>query len=227
MELPFTTEQFLDVFTQYNRAIWPMQIVGYLLGIAAVALAVRQTRYSDRIIAGILGLYWIWMGVAYHLMNFSAINKAAFGFGTAFVVQGALFLLGGALAGRLTFRASRRPTALVGGAFIAYAMVGYPALGAILGHSYPASPVFGVAPCPTVIFTYGLLLWSSARVPAYLLVVPLLWTLLGFSAAASLGMREDFGLGVAGLLGTVLLVLRDRMPTAGSQWSQRQYLETP
>ena len=31
MNLPFTVEQFLDVFAQYNQAVWPIQIVAYVL----------------------------------------------------------------------------------------------------------------------------------------------------------------------------------------------------
>ena len=30
--LPFTPEQFLAVFVNYNNAIWPIQIAAYLLG---------------------------------------------------------------------------------------------------------------------------------------------------------------------------------------------------
>jgi integral membrane sensor domain MASE1 len=53
--LPFTREQFLGVFVTYNDAIWPLQIVTYLLGIVVVvALLFRHGRPSDRIIAGVL-----------------------------------------------------------------------------------------------------------------------------------------------------------------------------
>ena len=38
--LPFTREQFLAAFVTYNEAIWPAQLVAYLLGLAAVALLV-------------------------------------------------------------------------------------------------------------------------------------------------------------------------------------------
>ena len=42
--LPFTTEEFLDVFGRYNQAILPMQTVAYGLGFAAVLLALRPGR---------------------------------------------------------------------------------------------------------------------------------------------------------------------------------------
>jgi hypothetical protein len=95
---------------------------------------------------------------------------------------------------------------------IVYAMIIYPILGTLLGHGYPRSPSFGVAPCPTTIFTFGLLLLTSARVPKSLLVIPFLWSLLGFTAAFLLGVPEDIGLLVAGFLGVALLFWRDRMP---------------
>jgi Family of unknown function (DUF6064) len=91
-----------------------------------------------------------------------------------------------------------------------YAMLIYPLIGTLLGHGYPRSPSFGVAPCPTTIFTFGLLLWTNARVPKIVLIIPFLWALLGFSAALSLGVREDLGLLLAGVLSVAMLLWRDR-----------------
>ena len=65
-------------------------------------------------------------------------------------------------------------------------------LGYFLGHRYPAAPSFGL-PCPTTIFTLGLLLWKRDKMPAWLFLIPLLWSAIGFSAALVLGMKEDVG----------------------------------
>ena len=62
MNIPFTAEQFLEIFEKYNLAIWPMQVIAYLLSIAAVLLAIKKIRYSDRIISAVLSCYWVWMG---------------------------------------------------------------------------------------------------------------------------------------------------------------------
>jgi hypothetical protein len=75
-------------------------------------------------------------------------------------------------------------------------------------------PVFGVAPCPTTIFTFGILLWTTDRVPKYLLVIPLLWALVGTFAALSLGIPEDYALPVAALISLALLIWRDRSHAA-------------
>ena len=38
--LPFTREQFLGMFETYNQAIWPAQVLAYVLGAVAVALLI-------------------------------------------------------------------------------------------------------------------------------------------------------------------------------------------
>jgi len=210
VEIPFTVEQFFDVFGIYNSAIWPAQILAYVLGIVALALAFRESRLSTRIVSGILALFWIWMGVFYHIVHFSVINPAAWIFGSFCILQGLLFFLIGTIFGRLTFRFILKPTSIIGGCFILYAMVVYPLLGVIFGHSYPRAPMFGVAPCPTTIFTFGILLWAIKSVPAYLLIIPLIWSIVGMSAAVNLRVPQDYGLVVAGVLGTALILIQNR-----------------
>src|SRR6476646_5210468 len=95
MKLPFTTEDFLKVFEKYNLAVWPMQYALYLIAIAAVILGVKTTSYSSKYISFILAVLWLWMGIVYHLLFFTLINKAAYGFGLIFIIQGVLFLVPG------------------------------------------------------------------------------------------------------------------------------------
>jgi hypothetical protein len=210
MKIPFTIEQFFSVFKTYNTAIWPAQVLAYVIGLAALALAIHESRLSARIISGILAIFWIWMGAVYHILYFREINPAALTFGIFFILQGLLFLVAGTVLGRLSFRFSLKAFPIMGGCFILYAMVAYPLLGIRLGHSYPGAPMFGVAPCPTAIFTFGMLLWTSRSVPVYLLVIPLLWSIVGMSAAVSLHVPQDYGLVIAGILGTVLILIKNR-----------------
>ena len=210
MNIPFTVEQFFDVFGSYNTAIWPAQVLAYLLGMAALALAFRESKLSTRIVTGILAFFWVWMGVFYHIVHFSMINPAAWIFGFFYILQGLLFLLIGTVFGRLAFRFIPKPLPVIGVCFILYAMVAYPLLGIRFGHSYPRAPMFGVAPCPTTIFTFGILLWATKPVPAYLLVIPLLWSIVGMSAAVNLQVAQDYGLVVAGFIGTALTLIQNR-----------------
>jgi hypothetical protein len=209
MKLPFSVEQFLSIFQTYNNAIWPMQILLNLLALIAIVLAFRKTSVSSKIISAILGFLWLWTGVVYHLVYFSSINKAAYIFGALCVAQGLIFFITGVYRSSLSFRFQPNVQGIIGALFILYALIVYPVLGYLLGHVYPASPTFG-APCPTTIFTFGLLLWTDKLFPRYILVIPLLWSIVGFSAALSLTIREDVGLLIAGLLGTLLILLRKR-----------------
>jgi hypothetical protein len=208
MNLPFTAEQFFALFAHYNLAIWPLQLVACALGLAAVVLAARLTPLAGRAVAGILAAFWLWDGAIYHLVFFRQINPIASLFGLFFVVEAGLLLAYGVAWRRLAFRARADAAGVVGALFIGYALVVYPLIGLLLGHGYPRVPLFGVAPCPTPIFTFGMLLWAGGRVPRVLLVIPLLWALIGTSAAVSLGVPQDFGLAAAGTLGTAFALWR-------------------
>ena len=202
MKVPFNVEEFLNVFAAYNQAIWPAQIVAYGLGLLALVLIARGHRHAGRVTAAILAALWVWNGAAYHIAFFSPINPAAFGFGALFVVQGLLFLYFGVVQARLSFQVSRSAASIAGVLTLAYAAVVYPLIGHFAGHNYPFAPMFGVAPCPTTIFTFGLLALADRKVPKLLLVAPLLWTLIATNAALSFGIYEDYGLLPAAVVGT-------------------------
>lgn len=62
MNLPFTVDQFLSVFEQYNHSVWPMQIVLNLLGLTAIALCVKRFHLSNKIVSAILAFLWSLVG---------------------------------------------------------------------------------------------------------------------------------------------------------------------
>ena len=214
MTLPFTLEQFLDVFGRYNEVIWPAQIAAYLAAFGLLALIAAGSAYAGRIGTVVLGAMWLANGIGYHIGYFSEINAAALAFGGLFVLQAVLIGWLGLVERRLEFAFRGTPTSLIAGALIAYAMLAYPLLGLALGHFYPRAPVFGVAPCPTTIFTLGMLLLARPAAPAWLFAIPLAWSAVGGSAAFVLGIGEDLGLLVAGIAVIALLSL-GRNPKKG------------
>jgi hypothetical protein len=177
MALPFSADEFFRALRQYNEAVWPAQWILGVLAIVAVVLLWKA--HAPGFVLGILAFFWAWMALVYHLVFFDPINRAAFLFAVAFVVQAALL----DRARRTTLAIHRsRLSAIVGGALIAYALIGYPALGYVFGHRYPANPTFGL-PCPTVIFTLGALTAMGRTFPRRLLVIPALWAVVATSAA--------------------------------------------
>ena len=207
---PFTADVYFSLFETYNSAIWPAQLVAYGLGIVALVLAVWPLAAGGRIVLAVLSAFWLWNGIAYHLMYFFQINFAALGFAVLFALQGVLFAAI-AIGGRRRFRFQPDVIGWSGVLFCLFALVGYPLLGWIAGHGWPRAAAFGVAPAPTTIFTFGVLMMLEGRVPLYLAVIPLLWSLAGGSAAVFLlRIPEDWSLLLGGVVGFGLLVWKRR-----------------
>lgn len=214
--LPFTSEQFLGVFVHYNQAIWPIQIAAYVLGALSIASLFRRTRAADRVIAGILAAMWLWTGVAYHALSFSAINNAAYIFAALFIIQGCYLIYAGVYRDQIRFGLRPILATGVGISLVAYAAIAYPLIGLATGHRYPEIPMFGVTPCPVAIFTFGMLLLTMRPVPSWLFVVPFVWSLIGGSAAVLLNVPQDWLLLVSGFITSLLVFLRDRHQTLQS-----------
>jgi len=211
MKLPFNTRQFLDVFKSYNQAIWPLQLVFILLAVITVCLVIWKPIISGKIIPCILALLWMWMGGVYHLVFFSTINEAANIFGLLFILQGILFLRY-AIIKSPAFELKKDIDGIAATALIIYSLVAYPAIGYYSGHGYPYSPTFGL-PCPTTIFTFGLLLMTRKNCPVSILIIPFIWSVFGFSAAFHFGIVEDIWLLFSGLLTTSIFLFRNKLNT--------------
>jgi uncharacterized membrane protein YphA (DoxX/SURF4 family) len=58
------------------------------------------------------------------------------------------------------------------------------------------------------IFTFGVLLLTTDRIPRWLLIIPVIWSFVGGSAAFLLGVAPDWLLLVSGVMTIVLLNTR-------------------
>ncbi len=209
MQTPFTVQEFFDVLKMYNLDVYPMQWV--LLGLAIVTLGLQLVRGESRhrLSSLILAFFWGWMAVAYHIKYFMMINPAAKLFAALFVIEAVLLLWMGVIRGRMRFGYPGGPRFYTGMILILYALVVYPLLGGSFGHEFPASPTFGL-PCPTTIFTVGVFFLLLTPFPRMVLIVPLLWSAIGSTAAFRFGVREDLGLLAAGLALIALLFVPQR-----------------
>ena len=212
MKTPFTVDQFLSNIKSYNQAVFPIQIIFYLLSVITIYLVIKPVSKSDKIISGLLAFFWLWMGIIYHLIFFTVINKAAYFFSTVFILQGILFFNLGVFQNKLSFRFRSDGHGITGIILILFALIVYPVLGCLFGHVYPNSPTFGL-PCPTTIFTFGLLLLSDKKCPVAILIIPSIWSVIGFTAAFNFGIVEDAGLLVSGLLTLPMILIKNRKYT--------------
>jgi hypothetical protein len=198
MDLPFTTEQFLDVFKIYNLAVWPAQYILLFSALLMIFVLLRRMNNSNLYISLGLVFLWLWMGIVYQISFFTAINKAAYIFGTLFILQGLLFYYSGVLRKEMLFEYQKNFKGIIAIIFFLYALIFYPLLSYTFGHKYPYNPTFGL-PCPTTIFTFGVLL-LMIKPKKILFIIPLVWSVIGFTAARKLGIFEDIGLLVAGIV---------------------------
>lgn len=215
--MPFTQAEFLSVFEQLNRAILPLQLFAYAGAALAVVLVVFRTdRLSDLVAGGVLAAFWAFTGTVYFLGFFRDSSGIAVPAGVLFLLQAGL-LAAATARGRLRLVPSAGARSWLAWALVVYAALGYPIVGTLAGHWFPRAPVLGVTPCPTVIFTWGFLLLVEGKPPRALLPIPLLWSLVGASAAVAIGVPEDLGLPIAALLAlAALLGPRHAAPTDGT-----------
>jgi hypothetical protein len=150
----------------------------------------------------LLAFLWLWMAVVYHALYFRSINPAASVFAAIFLLQAALLAWTVRTPGSI--QPDRSLQGILGLALVVYALLLYPIVGAAVGHAYPANPTFGL-PCPTTLFTMGILLWARPTRPA-LLFMPILWSIVGLTAALRLGVLEDSALAVSAIAGVALIV---------------------
>lgn len=215
MQLPFTIVQFFGVFRLYNSTVWPAQVLLVLLAVLAIVFIALRRPWSGAAVSAILALLWVWIGAAYHLAFFARINPVAYGFGALSIAGGLLFAWHGVICRRFEFAFDRSFRAGLGIALLAFALVVYPLWSTLAGHGYPELPTFGL-PCPTTIFTIGVLaLASGARLRA-VLAVPILWSLVGGQAAFLLDVKPDLGLLVAGVVAVGLFIWPARLGKASS-----------
>lgn len=198
MNIPFSTEEFFQVIENYNRAMFPIQLVILLLAIAGIVLLFTKHSGSNRFNSGFLGFLWMWSGSVYHLIYFTEINKAAYLFGILFITQGALFFLESFGRNRIKLSIGRSPMHYLGYFFIIYGLVVYPFIEFLVEGTIFKTISLGL-PCPTTILTFGVLMLTRGRIPGYLLIIPALWALIGVNAAFNFGVYQDVIMLVAAL----------------------------
>lgn len=202
--MPFTADQFLDVFAAYNAALWPFAVTLWIVTVLTCGALISRSTNWTVVHRSLLAGHWIWAGTVYHALFFTTINPAAWLFAALFVAQGAMFIA--LRSPDLSFVDRPGPIRLVvSSVLIGYSLI-YPFIVWADGFAYPRMPTFGV-PCPTVLLTIGFLVASST--PSLVLaVIPLGWSLLGVSAVWLFGVRADAALPVAGIVLAADLIFR-------------------
>jgi hypothetical protein len=211
MKIPFTTEQFFTVFEHYNQSVFPVQLILILLGIWVSYRIHSGKKAHKKQVDFLMAVLWIWSGLVYHIVNFSAINKAAIVFGSLYILQGLLFLFVATKEQTTDAINQKGIKGYLGYFFLVFGLLLYPIIGFLLEQTPERIISLGL-PCPTTLFTLGILILRSPKIPWYLLIIPCLWSLIGLSAAINFGVFQDYMM----IIGAVIVCVFQRKKTGES-----------
>jgi len=112
----------------------------------------------------------------------------------AFVLEAILLVVAGLVRRDLVFAPRWNLSSVLGALFMCYGLVAYPIIEMLGGHPLRESPLFGLSPCVTVFFAFGLLLWALNAAPDNV----------------AMGHVPDFPLILVGAVTVGLIIWRDR-----------------
>ena len=211
---------FFSMLSDYHHQTQPFALFGFVLGFSLMLLFLSSWPPKNRIILIGLAFLWAWNGLV--LFTYMSASLAP----ATYALQGILFPVQGLLLGHFALSGDGPELSFesmagkLGLAIMFTALFIYPIVGNLLGHSFPAAPVFP-EPCPTTIFTFGILLGIRGKVPVHLIVIPFFWSLMGIVAVTKLGVKADAIEVVVGVACTIAILARNR------NWSQNNARPAP
>jgi len=196
-------EVFFNNVSAYNVSIFPMQIITLVVAIILTYLLfVRPSTGVNKLIKIYLSFTFIWFAL---MFPFEGVLKIIFGL--VHIVIAILFFID-IFTAKIEFKfpeTSCKRYFMLFLIFSAFAL--YPLIEYMSGHSYPTILLFGVAPCPTTIFSLALLIGAVPKVGKLifiLLIFPAIFS--GLSVPIMLGVWADLLLLVSGAYGLIILV---------------------
>ncbi len=203
-------ELFYQRMYEYNTAMFPVMILTNILGMLIILFHAKCWKFSDKVTGITLSFLWLWNGLVELIIFFGTVSTQYYVWGAFWILQGFLFFRQGVYKSNFDFKIRKDVYSYLGLLVISYALFIYPVLGFISKHGYPHGPIFGIAPCPVCIFTFGILMLNRNKLPIYNIIFPLLWSLTGLYAVIKLNVYQDLGLVIAGIIGTLLIIARNR-----------------
>lgn len=202
--LLFSPHTYYRLFELYNQAVWPLHLLALAIGVAILLLWKKRGPLTGRLIASLLALCWAWVAWAYHWQRYASINFAAEYFAMAFALEAVLLLGLGVLHNGLELRETR--PAKSGLALFAFALLAYPVLGILPGRDLTQAEFFGLMPDPTTLATMGMLLLFNKRNAAWLLPIPVLWSVISAATLWSMGAADFWLLPLGAMIATGLML---------------------
>lgn len=178
--LMFSVRTWDRLVQGWNEALWPLHVPVLLVAAALVVLAALRPQQARRPALLLLAISWAFIGWGFHWERFATIHTGAPWYAAAFGLQALLLLLAAASPEGATPPGPVRTTGLL---LAAAAVAPYPLWAPAAGRGWPQAEIAGLLPDPTALLTVGLLLALPQRHRGWLLVVPLLALVVGWTTA--------------------------------------------
>lgn len=180
--LMFAPRTYWRLVEDYNRALWPWQLVALAVGAALIVLALRRNPPAAIAASTVLGLAWLQVGWSFFWARYAQIFTAAPFLAIACCVQAALLVVTAARAAPPARSWTGLPIA-IGGVLL------YPLAGVLAGdRPWIRAEAFGAMPDPTAVSTIGLVLMLHRRVlmRVTLCAIPCVVLAFGWATLANL-----------------------------------------
>lgn len=180
--LMFSPRTYWRLVEDYNRALWPWQLVALAAGVALVLLALRRHRFAASAVSALLAIAWLQIGWSFFWTRYAQIFTVAPFLAIACCMQAALLVLTAA-------RAAPPARSWTGLVFAVGGVLLYPVASVLVsGRPWNQTEVFGVMPDPTAVSTMGLVLMQDRRAltRVMLCAIPCLVLAVGWATLADL-----------------------------------------
>ncbi len=207
----------LDYFESYNKRIFPLQAITAVVAITLAALLFILPGIATTVLLkAYLSVIFIWIGAAF-LFLMGDLRKrmpfVSFATAAAYFPLAIIFILD-IFSMQTAYRVSQPGWRLYVSLFMmAWGVIIYPLTGYTVGHRYPRVPLFGAMPCPTNIFTIGLLTaFASTQLDTIALYILSSMAITAAVRAALVGfdgerIYEDLALLASGVYGFVIALV--------------------
>jgi len=196
-------EVFWNNVSAYNVSIFPMQIITLVVAVILTFwLLVKPSAGINKLMKAYLSFTFVWF---VFMFPFEGVLKIIFGLLHLAIAM--LFFID-IFTAKIEFKfpeTSGKRTFMLFLIFSAFAL--YPLIEYMSGHLYPKILLFGVAPCPSILFSLALLIGAVPKVSKIifiLLILPAIFS--GLSVPIMLGVWADLLLLFTGVYGLIILI---------------------
>lgn len=166
----FSRDIYAEILTDYNLALWPWQIVIFVIAVMLMPLSHRFPRIAAAVLAG----FWVMIGLLFHAKYFLEINWAAKYFSWLFFLEAVLIFAVGILHSDFHFFGAEGVPKWVGRCFYIAAVI-LP-FNLLVTPQIQTVTLFGWGAEATALGTWGLALASKGQTPRWILtIIPILW----------------------------------------------------